>query len=319
MMLLLLFLLAAVYCTWFVYTDAHKSDGRVWGSTRFARGLGAVCATLLNLVGVTSTIVFTDDGLSGQCIGAGSPHGAFPVTQMCFALFAFRCNKRFDTFKLRSAGASVLFYVPLLRELLLLLGVRDAGRANLQSLLRSGYSVAVCPGGIWEMVNTRHDQEQIFLQRNLGFIRLAMRHGLPIVPIYTFGENQLFTVHTPLRALRLWIAQHLWVGLPLVTGRFGLPGLPFPVPLPTAVTHVVGRAVPTCAANPHPSDAELEKVLEGYIAEMDRIFRLHAPACLPPAVAAKGLRVEWRGHSVRVVGIDDPPPPQTVTAAAKAC
>ena len=68
----------------------------------------AVCATLLNLVGVTSTIVFTDDGLSGQCIGAGSPHGAFPVTQMCFALFAFRCNKRFDTFKLRSAGASDL-------------------------------------------------------------------------------------------------------------------------------------------------------------------------------------------------------------------
>lgn len=311
-MSLWLLIFAALYCVWCVYTDRHKSDGREWGSTHLSRGLGAVCGKLMNLLGVTSKIVFTDDGLSGQCIGAGSPHGAFPVTQMCFALFEFRNSKRFETFKLRSAGASVLFYCPLLRELLLLLGVRDAGRANLQNLLNSGYSVAVCPGGIWEMVNTRHDQEQLFLQRNLGFIRLAMRHGLPIVPIYTFGENQLFTVHTPLRALRLWIANHLWVGLPLVTGRFGLPGIPHP----TAVTHVVGRAVPTGAANPHPTVAELEKVFESYVAEMDRIFRLHAPACLPPDIAAKGLRVEWRGHSVRYVGIDNPPPPKAIAAAA---
>ena len=109
-------LLAAVYCIWFVCTDAHKSDGRVWGSTRFARGLGAVCATLLNLVGVTSTIVFTDDGLSGQCIGAGSPHGAFPLTFVGIGMFLFRLDPMLRTVRLRNAGASVLFYIPLLRD-----------------------------------------------------------------------------------------------------------------------------------------------------------------------------------------------------------
>ena len=153
------------------------------------------------------------------------------------------------------------------------------------------------------MVNTRADQEQVFLMRRLGFLRLAMRHGVPVVPIYTFGENQLFTVHAPLRALRLAIARKLRVGIPLVTGRLGLPGFPCPVPFPTKATHVIGRPVPTGPPNPAPTDEQLDAVCDLYVAELGRLFAKHAPSCLPAAVAAKGLRVERVGHSVKVVGL----------------
>ena len=55
--------------------------------------------------------------------------------------------------------------------------MRDASRANLQKLLREGYSVALCPGGIWEQVNADHREEKCYCQRGLGFIRLAMEAG----------------------------------------------------------------------------------------------------------------------------------------------
>ena len=197
-MLLLYSVLVLLYIVWVWVTNDVKNDGKEWGPDWLARAIGRVVAAILNFEGVTSSIIFDAEPL-GPCIGAGSPHGAFPVTQIGFALFAFRCDDTFRRYKIRSAGASILFYWPGIRELLLLLGVRDASRANLERLLAGGYSVTLVPGGIWEMVNTRADQEQVFLMRRLGFLRLAMRHGVPVVPIYTFGENQLFTVHQPLR------------------------------------------------------------------------------------------------------------------------
>ena len=49
-------------------------------------------------------------------------------------------------------------------------------------LLSDGCSVAVNPGGLHEQVMTDHTQEQVFMQKRLGFIRIAMAAGKPIVP-----------------------------------------------------------------------------------------------------------------------------------------
>ena len=93
----------------------------------------------------------------------------------------------------RFAGASVVFCVPLVRELLLLMGVRDATRATLLRLLGAGHSIAIQPGGIWEMVMSDSSQEALYFQRSLGFVRLALEAGRPLLPCYSFGENQVRT------------------------------------------------------------------------------------------------------------------------------
>jgi hypothetical protein len=77
---------------------------------------------------------------------------------------------------------------------------------------------AVNPGGVFEQTNTRHDREQIFVQPRLGFIRLALRHKLAIVPSYCFGENQLFTTYPAMAEARKWMARKFRVGLPLFIG-----------------------------------------------------------------------------------------------------
>ena len=246
---------------------------------------------------------------------------------MSFGMFRFRNDPALRHFRLRNAGATVLFFVPILRELLLLLGVRDASRANLQvcvnptpspnpnpipdpnpnasranlqKLLREGYSVALCPGGIWEQVNADHREEKCYCQKGLGFVRLAMEAGVPLLPLYTFGEGQVYRTHTLGLGLRRWMAKTLRVGVPIITGPWGLPC----VPLPTYAEHIMGKPIEVGPPNAKPTEAQMNEVYGRYEAEMHRLFKAHAARLLPPSVAAKGLRLEWLGHRTRVLGLE---------------
>ncbi len=54
------------------------------------------------------------------------------------------------------------------------------------------YNLVIVPGGIAEMLKGAEEQNEIvFLRARKGFIRFAILHGLQLVPIYGFGENQV--------------------------------------------------------------------------------------------------------------------------------
>lgn len=209
--------------------------------------------------------------------------------------------------------ASVIFYAPILREILLLLGCRDAGRTTINSLLDADRSIGCSPGGVWEQLHTDSKAEQCFVMTNAGFLRLAMKHGRPVVPIYAFGENQLYTTMDVNLPLRKWLARKMYLGVSFATGRFGLP---FPlIPHPTKMTIVSGLAVDLgyvlslhvhtfthtlivlsiCSPpNADPTPSELTVAFEKYAAELTRVFEKYKKTALPPDVAARGFRVRWR-------------------------
>ena len=194
----------------------------------------------------------------------------------------------FKQFRCYAGGASVLFKIPLIRELILLMRAREASQRTLDKLLAAGNSVALNPGGLFEQVHTTHEQEIIHLQPKLGFIRLAMRHGVPILPGYGFGENQLYRKAFYYEATlppRRWLAEHARVGLPAVCGRFCTI-----FPFPTDHAFVVGRPVLTGKPNANPTQEEVDEVLGRWKAEMQRIFEENKHH-LPPEVAAKGLTI----------------------------
>ena len=120
-------------------------------------------------------------------------------------------------------------------------GVRSPAKADLLRFLRGGTSVGVNPGGNYEMTMSDHAQEQVFAQK-LGFIRLALETGTPLLPMYGFGENQVFTCYPkPLRAWRSGSCAAGALGAPLFTGRFGLPAVPLPAARVHLHTHVTRR------------------------------------------------------------------------------
>eukprot|EP00435_Cladocopium_sp_Y103_P036375 s1742_g9.t1 len=76
-------------------------------------------------------------------------------------------------------------------------------------------------------------------QAREGFVRLALQHGVPIVPVYVFGEAQLFQQSKFLFGLRSWIQKKLGIALVMPYGPFGLPFTKFPDP----IRMVVGKPV----------------------------------------------------------------------------
>jgi len=136
-------------------------------------------------------------------------------------------------------------------------------------------------------------------------------HLRSLVPAYCFGENQLFTMFGFARTLQLWVLRKLRVGLPLFTGKWGLP---FGPPLPTHTMLVIGREVAVGPPNADPTEAEIEAVFERFVAELWRIFDENAAKYLPADVAARGLRVERIGVGVVNRSASPPPPNEIATA-----
>ena len=123
--------------------------------------------------------------------------------------------------------------------------------------VQRGDSVGLIVGGIEEILEgTFNDKDVLYLKNRKGFVKVAMDQNAGLVPVYAFGENQLFHTSTLLLEFRRRIAQYARVGVPLMSGRFGVPfGLLGPIP--THVTMVIGREVETGSPNSKPTDAEV--------------------------------------------------------------
>ncbi|CAM9612232.1 unnamed protein product [Ectocarpus sp. 4 AP-2014] len=130
----------------------------------------------------------------------------------------------------RALAASVLFKFPVCRELTLWSHCIDAGRATAQYALGRGHSLFIVVGGEHEQILGEFGKEVLYLKNRMGFVKLALRNGVPLVPAYVFGANDTFRTSNFLRKARLTIVQSLRIALPLFWGRFGLP-IPREVPI----------------------------------------------------------------------------------------
>merc|ERR1719420_1503518 len=96
----------------------------------------------------------------------------------------------------------------------------------IETLLSDGRTVCICPGGIHEQMSTDSTLERLFFPPNLGFIRQALKHGVPLMPLYTFGENQLYDVPDWSRKATQLLKKYTGAGIPLAIGKWGLPLVP---------------------------------------------------------------------------------------------
>jgi hypothetical protein len=93
--------------------------------------------------------------------------------------------------RVHSVCASVLFKIPIWRHMLGWLGIRPATRSQFVRLLRRHGSVKVNPGGIAEMYLIDSAAEVIKILGRKGFVRIAVEHGVPLLPVYHFGNSRL--------------------------------------------------------------------------------------------------------------------------------
>ena len=141
----------------------------------------------------------------------------------------------------------MVFRVPGIRALVSRWGTVPASPENMATALDRGAALLVYPGGDHETYRPSWESSRIDFDGRMGFARLALEHGVPIVPVVAIGgqETALFLGQGRrlASALRLDTTLRLKV-LPAVLGPpFGptILDLPGRVPLPAKITISVGQ------------------------------------------------------------------------------
>jgi 1-acyl-sn-glycerol-3-phosphate acyltransferase len=128
--------------------------------------------------------VFADK--TTQYIVAIHPHGVYPAA--LDVLFAV--NPEMMRFK--AVATSILFKIPLLKEFAGLAGAIPANRSDILTALSCKDSIVLAPGGIRETFCTGNE-----VVKRQGFLKIAHFTKVPVVPIWSPQEEQLYSVYFP--------------------------------------------------------------------------------------------------------------------------
>lgn len=292
--MLLLAALVGLAWAWSRHINKLARRGKIWGVGRWALAASAAASGFAKLCGVTGQSDLADNPemvTKRQHMLCYHPHGLYVMAPVLY--FANQPRNKYSPYYHQwNLVADACFKVPFFREWLVAINCRAAESHVLDSLLTQGDTVAVAPGGTYEQLATDPNIERLFFPPNLGFVRQAMKHGVPLVPLYNFGENQLYDVPDWSRKACQWVKDMTGAGVPFGIGRWGLPFLPKPGHLALRL----GVAVEVGQADANPSDERVEEVFRAYCAELHNVFRRYKDVALPPAVAARGLQLVWRGN-----------------------
>lgn len=265
--------LVAAYVPSYLDRSEHGPARRRSGA--FSRSLRALWRRFIPAVfDVRPFLIEDPDKLSAckQHILAVHPHGVLSLDHLLTVAGFDADFERVAPQARRSAlSAGVLFKIPIVREAALGTGCVDAARRTASQCLNAGLCLSVVPGGEREqLLAQRGSLEHLVLRRRQGFVRLALQHGVPLVPLYCFGEAQLYYQSQFLMGLRAWIQRKLGVALVMPFGPFGLPGVPFRAPLrpvvgaPLEMPHI-----------PTPTDGQVDEHHARYMAALEQLFEKH--------------------------------------------
>lgn len=86
------------------------------------------------------------------------------------------------------------FQIPMLKEFLIKYGEVEGTRKNADFLLESKQHVLVFPGGAREAFKKKGEAYQLLWRENLGFAKLAIAHGCPIVTLASVGPEECYDI-----------------------------------------------------------------------------------------------------------------------------
>lgn len=175
--------------------------------------------------------------------------------------------------RVRTLSATILFWIPIVREFALWTGCVDASKPVAKRCLRHGLSLYIFPGGQQEQLRTAHGKELAYVQRRKGFCKLALEFGVPLVPVYVFGANDLYYTSQWALSARLMLVKYLGISL---TFGHGLWKSPY-CPLPVNVTMVFGEPIPVTKVE-HPTNEQVEKLHEQFVNTLQKLFDQHKKA-----------------------------------------
>lgn len=221
----------------------------------------------------------------GRAIFCVHPHGVFPFVSVCAAIVTVceRDGLGDGLFDIPTAAASVIRYLPILKDIIGVFGMTDASsRALSARLARRGGSAVLYVGGMVEIFKSTDEREAVFLRQRKGFIKVALRAGADVIPIYSFGNSTALSVFRWRPLVEL--SRKLGVSTTFFWGRWGLP-------FPKRIKLVYARGRPLGLPHiPDPTAADVDKYHALYCDRLVGLFDAYKKH--HPDFAHKSLIIE---------------------------
>ncbi|KAJ3179121.1 diacylglycerol O-acyltransferase 1 [Geranomyces variabilis] len=207
-------------------------------------------------------------------------YGLFPNFITQYSGFA----KKFPGITLRFSTLDINWSIPIWREIQMGLGTVSVSAKSLKHILTKkgpGWSALIVIGGADEALMAYPNTNDIILNRRKGFVKVAIQTGASLVPVFTFGENDLFwqvndESAPAIRKAQQRLAKLLTYSLPIYWGRLGM----FFLPRKTRLVSVVGKPI-NVVQNDNPTREEIADLHARYVQELIALFDAHKDTYIP--------------------------------------
>lgn len=194
-------------------------------------------------------------------------------------------HRRFEGKRiLHGTAHDVLMAAPLIGDYFKAVGVIPASRHGVSAALEAGRDVVVWPGGEQDAMRSWSKRDKVVLAGRKGFVRQAIRSGVPIVPVATIGGHDTVFVLSEGRALARWsgLSKRLrGATMPIISGfpfPLAIEILPMHIPLPAKIRTEILDPITVDSDPERANDAEYvdaiyQQVEAAIQAGMDRLAR----------------------------------------------
>ena len=199
------------------------------------------------------------------------PHGVAPLGITAYPLW----SKLYNDKLCRWTAAPVVLKIPLVGLFMKKIGYIPAKTRNIhEALTKREENVGIILDGIAGMFQTHTNEETAYVKRRKGIVKIALRAGVPIVPVYAFGHTSAWTVVVDPFGILEKLSNQFGASLSPFLGRFGwFLGPPRRVP----TTVCLGDPI-VCPKVDEPTQEQIDeyhrKMLEGY----RKVFDTHKAA-----------------------------------------
>lgn len=209
------------------------------------------------------------------------PHGVLSYSTLsCFGSEANRIESQvFPGLDFQFVTLDINFYCPITREYFLAIGAIGSKESSIRHVLNSKPSKAVVlvAGGAAEaQLAAPGNTYRIVINHRKGFVRIALKTGTWLVPVFSFGENNLYSQYQWKWLTKLQLTIKKFTGIYPVAPRgrgilqysFGI--LPHRHPINTVVGKPI--AVPKIE---NPSESDVDHYHAKFVQELKTLFEQH--------------------------------------------
>jgi hypothetical protein len=203
-----------------------------------------------------------------SCLFIWQPHGLISVSSVMFNTgLCTHPNYRGN----HAVTLPLYHYFPVIGDVVRYLGSIPSDSGSITKTLRKGESVSVMLGGVREMLDAQGTHVKLYIRNRSGIFRIALETGTPLVPVLTYGENEVFPRSDAWWATELNKLLHSYggmaVGIPTWKALQNWFELSYK-PLKPIVTHV---------GSPIPATGSISSLRNAYIKSVEELFKKTAP------------------------------------------